>query len=68
MIFDHIGFNVSDFATSKDFYLRALAPLGIGVVAEGQGWAMLGRNGKAAFWFGSPDGHNVEAVCHAPEA
>ena len=28
MVFDHIGFNVSDFAASKDFYLRALAPLG----------------------------------------
>jgi catechol 2,3-dioxygenase-like lactoylglutathione lyase family enzyme len=53
MILDHIGFNVSDFAASKDFYLRALAPLRIGVAAEGQGWAMLGRNGKAAFWFGS---------------
>lgn len=53
MIFDHIGFHVTDFAASKNFYLRALAPLGIGIVAAGDGWAMIGRNGKAAFWFGS---------------
>ena len=103
--------------------MRALAPLGIGVVLEGDGWAMIGRDGKPQYWFGSfgsapgpihiafsaadreqvrkfhaaalaaggkdngppgirqhyhpnyfgafvigPDGHNVEAVCHAPEA
>jgi catechol 2,3-dioxygenase-like lactoylglutathione lyase family enzyme len=120
MILDHIGFNVSDFAKSKAFYLHALEPLGIGIVAEGEVWAMIGRNGKGQFWFGSfgsspgplhiafaaenreqvrsfhaaalaaggkdngapglreqyhpnyygafiigPDGHNVEAVCHA---
>ena len=53
MIFDHIGFHVSDFAASKAFYLRALEPLDIGVVAEGDDWAMIGRDGKAQFWFGS---------------
>jgi len=52
-MFDHIGFNVSDFARSKAFYLAALEPLGIGVVKEGEGWAMLGRDGKGGFWFGS---------------
>lgn len=53
MVLDHIGFNVSDFAKSKAFYLEALAPLGIAVVSEGDGWAMIGRNGKPQFWFGS---------------
>ena len=53
MILDHIGFNVSDFEASKAFYLRALAPLGIGVAAQGDGWAMLGRPGKPQFWIGS---------------
>jgi catechol 2,3-dioxygenase-like lactoylglutathione lyase family enzyme len=97
--------------------------LGIGLVAEVQGWAGFGRNGRPQFWFGvgagpqkpmhiafaaenreqvrafylaaigagakdngapgireiyhpnyygafviGPDGHNIEAVCHAPEA
>ena len=123
MVFDHIGFNVSDFAASKDFFIKALAPLGIGITMEGEGWAMVGRRGEGNFWFGSfgnnpgpihvafaartredvrrfyeaalaaggqdngapglrphyhanyygafvigPDGHNLEAVCHAPEA
>lgn len=123
MILDHIGFNVSDFATAKAFFLQALKPLGIGVVAEGDGWAMIGKDGKGQFWFGGfgdspgpihiafaaenrdqvhqfyqealaaggqdngppgirvqyhpnyyaafvigPDGHNLEAVCHQPEA
>ena len=34
MIFDHIGFNVSDFERSKAFYLQALAPLGYVLVME----------------------------------
>ena len=53
MILDHVGFNVSDLAPSKRFYGAALAPLGIGVAAEGDGWVMLGREGKPQFWFGS---------------
>ncbi len=55
MIFDHIGFTVSDFARSREFYLQALAPLGIEVVLDGDGWAMLGRDGTPAFWFGDVD-------------
>jgi len=38
MSFDHIGFNVADFSRSKEFYLAALAPLGIGIVAGGEQW------------------------------
>ena len=53
MPFDHIGFGVSDFEKSKAFYTQALAPLGIGVVMEGPGWAMVGRPGKPELWFGS---------------
>lgn len=122
MLFDHIGFNVSNFAASKAFFVQALAPLGISIAAEGEGWALIGRPGEGNLWFGSfgpnpgpvhlafsaksrqevrdfhaaaiaaggkdngapglrpqyhahyygafviaPDGHNVEAVCHAAE-
>jgi hypothetical protein len=35
MIFDHIGFNLSNFAKSKDFYIQALKPLGISIIPEG---------------------------------
>lgn len=52
MILDHIGFNFSDFAKAKAFFLAVLAPLGIGVVFEDEGPAMLGRDGKPQFWFG----------------
>ena len=53
MIFDHVGYNVADFARSKAFYLQALAPLGVGVAAEGDGWAMFGRPGKPQLWIGA---------------
>lgn len=120
MILDHIGLSVSDYAKSKAFFAAALAPLGITLITELQGWAGFGRGGKPEFWFGEgagaqkpmhlafaaenraqvhafheaalkagaqdnglpgirevyhphyygafvigPDGHNVEAVCHA---
>jgi len=53
MIFDHVGYNVADFERSKAFYLQALAPLGIGIAAEGDGWAMFGRPGKPQLWIGA---------------
>jgi catechol 2,3-dioxygenase-like lactoylglutathione lyase family enzyme len=34
-MFDHVKFGVSDYAASKAFFLKALAPLGVAVVAEG---------------------------------
>jgi catechol 2,3-dioxygenase-like lactoylglutathione lyase family enzyme len=125
-MFDHVKFGVSDFAASKAFFVKALAPLGVAVVAEGAptyGVELLGPKSKAslclfqtaekpahlhlaftaenrqqveafyraalqagakdngppglrpqysgnyyaAFVIG-PDGHNIEAVCHEPEA
>jgi catechol 2,3-dioxygenase-like lactoylglutathione lyase family enzyme len=122
MILDHIGFGVNDLEKSKGFYAKALAPLGITVVMEAEGWIGMGRDGRPQFWFGGggqdagpvhlaftarnreevrafhasalkaggkdngapglrpqyhpdyygafvldPDGHNIEAVCHAAE-
>jgi catechol 2,3-dioxygenase-like lactoylglutathione lyase family enzyme len=119
---DHIGFAVADFKQSRAFYLSALAPLGIAVLAEGDDWAMLGANARGSLWIGTygtppgplhfaftaasrddvrrfhaaalaaggkdhgapgirgqyhpnyyaafvidPNGHNLEAVCHAAE-
>jgi len=52
MIIDHIGMAISDLDKSKAFYAKALAPLHIELVAEVQGWAGFGRNGKPEFWFG----------------
>jgi catechol 2,3-dioxygenase-like lactoylglutathione lyase family enzyme len=52
MLWDHVGFNVKDVAASRSFYVAALAPLGVFVLMEDTGWAMLGRPGEGAFWFG----------------
>jgi catechol 2,3-dioxygenase-like lactoylglutathione lyase family enzyme len=53
VVFDHIGFKVTDFPKTKDFLVRALQPLGMGITAEGEGWAMIGRTGEGQLWFGS---------------
>ncbi len=53
MVFDHIGFNVSNFEATKEFLVKALQPLGIAISQEGAGWAMVGRQGEGQFWFGS---------------
>ena len=55
MIIDHLGFPVSDLARSRAFYAAALAPLGIELIMQVQGWAGFGRNGKAEFWIGEGD-------------
>lgn len=57
---DHLGISVPDFAASKEFYLEALAPLGIGVVMnvpkEESGrpsdFAGFGYDHKPFFWIG----------------
>ena len=122
-MFDHLGFAVSDFEKSLAFYKAALAPLGVGIVMQGEGFAGFGRDKRPQFWIGhgetlvgrihiafaagdraevrafhvaalaagaknngapglrphyhpnyygafaiDPNGHNIEAVCHSPEA
>ena len=34
-MFDHVVFGVSDYATSKAFFVKALEPLGVALVSEG---------------------------------
>jgi catechol 2,3-dioxygenase-like lactoylglutathione lyase family enzyme len=53
MIIDHVGLSVSDYEKSRKFFCHALAPLGIELIMEIQGWAGLGKSGKAEFWFGT---------------
>jgi catechol 2,3-dioxygenase-like lactoylglutathione lyase family enzyme len=57
---DHIGFAVSDFDKSKAFYLEALEPLSIVLIAEvaaeqagGDAHAGFGADDKAFFWIGT---------------
>lgn len=122
-MFDHVVFGVSDYAASKAFFLKALAPIGVAVVSEGPLGIELSTDGKSSLCFGptkeqpahlhlafvaenrqqveafhraaleaggkdngapglrsnysekyyaafvtGPDGHNIEVVCHEPEA
>lgn len=51
---DHLGLDVTDYETSKAFYERALAPLGIALIMEpmtGIG-GFGGEDGKPYFWIG----------------
>lgn len=47
---DHLGIGVTSLAQSKSFFLKALAPLGVGVVMEGPYGVGLGRDGKPTLW------------------
>ena len=53
MVFDHIGFNVTDFAAAKTFFVQALAPLGLTITQEEKAWAMIGKAGEGNLWFGA---------------
>jgi catechol 2,3-dioxygenase-like lactoylglutathione lyase family enzyme len=53
MLIDHISLAVSNYRVSKVFYQACLAPLGIELVGETDGWAGFGCNGKGEFWIGS---------------
>jgi len=49
---DHVTINVSNFEKSKDFYLKALKPLGYGLIREFAEWrvAGFGAGGKPDLW------------------
>jgi catechol 2,3-dioxygenase-like lactoylglutathione lyase family enzyme len=48
---DHIGLNVSDYDRSRDFYARALEPLGLSLLMEPvPRTGGFGRDGKPWFW------------------
>ena len=49
-ILDHIVVNVTDLARSKAFYEKALAPLGVSVVAEYASGCGFGRDKNDEFW------------------
>ena len=69
---DHIGMPVSDIARATDFYLKALAPLGIGMIMQvpaevtGNGAAVgFGADEKPFFWMGEgpvPEGTHVHVA------
>jgi catechol 2,3-dioxygenase-like lactoylglutathione lyase family enzyme len=64
---DHVSLHVSNIAKSKDFYTKALAPLGYTAIAEYPDYGVvgLGADGKADLWItgkGSEDEDHVAFV------
>ena len=51
-LLDHITLVVSDYARSKAFYEKALAPLGVKCIMEYGKGAGFGRGAKPDFWIG----------------
>jgi catechol 2,3-dioxygenase-like lactoylglutathione lyase family enzyme len=51
-MFDHVAIGVTDYQASKAFYLQALAPIGIEVVAENQLGLEMSADGKTSFCIG----------------
>lgn len=54
-MFDHLGFGVTDYAASRAFFLKALAPLGVTVAMEGPHGIGIGVNGKPSLWLFQTD-------------
>jgi catechol 2,3-dioxygenase-like lactoylglutathione lyase family enzyme len=50
---DHVTLIVSDYARSKAFYEKALAPLSVRCIIEFGQAAGFGRDGKPDFWIGT---------------
>jgi catechol 2,3-dioxygenase-like lactoylglutathione lyase family enzyme len=51
-LFDHISLTVSDYARSKAFYEKALAPLGAALIKELGESAGFSSDGETDFWIG----------------
>lgn len=64
---DHIGIDVSDFEAAKDFYQKALAPLGYSLLMSFPEFAGFGFQSDSGAFVLDLDGRNLEAVCHRAE-
>ena len=70
---DHLDIPVSDYARSKAFYEKALAPLGLSMLMEatpeqtesGQGAGGFGKDGKPFFWIAADPGQGRTHVAFA---
>lgn len=70
LVLDHIGIKVSDYARSKAFYIKALAPLGFGLIKEVTpamsgnhvSHAGFGADKKPFFWISNGDGRGTHVA------
>jgi catechol 2,3-dioxygenase-like lactoylglutathione lyase family enzyme len=76
LMIDHIGIPVSDVARATEFYLKALKPLGYGIVMEVSAAVGFGapgtpedfQSGKPSFWIGEGErlGRHMHVAFVAP--
>jgi catechol 2,3-dioxygenase-like lactoylglutathione lyase family enzyme len=70
-VLDHVGINVSDYDRSRDFYAKALEPLGYSLLMEpAPGHGGFGRDGKPDFWISGerePTTENVHVALAADD-
>jgi predicted lactoylglutathione lyase len=59
---DHVGVEVRNLETSKEFYLQALKPLGYELFLEHEKWVGFAVNGKPDFWL--KESHNEISSVH----
>lgn len=68
---DHLGINVSDYERSREFYARALEPLGYSLLMEPiPRTGGFGRDGKPEFWITDrrqPTTENVHVAIASPD-
>ena len=64
-MFDHVGFTVRDIKKSKEFYEKALAPLGVKLVTYLEEWGAAGFGiTRPEFWLGKGEPHSGEDEVH----
>ena len=61
---DHVGFAASDYSRSKQFYEKALAPLGLTLVIEPSGQAAGFGVGQRPFFWVEAQGEPVHGRLH----
>jgi catechol 2,3-dioxygenase-like lactoylglutathione lyase family enzyme len=69
-VIDHIIIGTADYAASRAFYERALAPLGMTLQMEMPQGCGFGRDGKPAFWITArpaPGPESLHVALAAPD-
>jgi catechol 2,3-dioxygenase-like lactoylglutathione lyase family enzyme len=65
---DHVSVKVTQYARSKQFYQKALAPLGYSTLMEFGEVAGLGAGGKADFWLSPGASHGSIHIAFAADS
>jgi catechol 2,3-dioxygenase-like lactoylglutathione lyase family enzyme len=66
-VIDHISLRVTNIQRSKEFYVKALAPLGYAALMEFPGFVGLGAGGKPDLWLTEQEGPTTVHVAFRAE-